>query len=308
MRHPGAGRFAVMRMHTMTLTEKQAIVPTVSLRRLLAGEPVEPALCGLSLADYLHHIVTGGWPELVGASEGAAWRFLEGYLATTVELDLPEVEGARRNPASVLRFLHAYAQQTAQATSLTTIAGHAAGGTDGAEQRSLARNTVTAYRHTLTRMRIIEDLPGWEPPARATRRFTTTPKRHLGDPALAATLLGLNSDGLRRDLPTAGLLFESLVVHDLRTYADACGAWALHYKEQSNREEIDCVIETRSGDWIGVEVRLGTDAAIDEAIRRLKRIEGNMRRPAKNLVVVTATGLTQTRNGIQVVPLGALGF
>jgi hypothetical protein len=32
-----------------------------------------------------------------------------------------------------------------------------------------------------------------------------------------------------------------------------------------------------------------------------------MPRPAKALVVVTATGVVETRNGVQIVPLGALG-
>ncbi|MDR1711467.1 MAG: DUF4143 domain-containing protein, partial [Propionibacteriaceae bacterium] len=279
-RHPGAGRFAVMSMRTMTLAEKEATTPTVSLAALLAGDPVTPALCELSLADYCHHIVMGGWPELVGRTEATARRFLAGYLAATIERDLPKVSGGRRNPVLVRRFLHAYAQQTAQATTLKTIAANAAGLRDDADPRAMNRDTAATYRDTLTRMRVIEDLPGWEPPVRATRRFTMTPKRHLGDPALAAHLLGLNSDGLRGDLATAGLLFESLAVHDLRTYADACGAWTLHYRAPNDRAEIDCVLETAAGDWVGVEVKLGSNEAIDDAVRRLKHVEGSMRRPA----------------------------
>jgi predicted AAA+ superfamily ATPase len=306
-RHPGAGRFAVMRMRTMTLQEKQATTPSVSFRALLAGEPVTPALSELSLVDYFHHIVMGGWPELVGATEATARRFLEGYLATTIERDLPEASRTRRNPALVRRFLHAYAQQTAQPTTLKRIAAYAAGLPDNADPGALNWKTAAAYRDTLTRMRILDDLPGWEPPARATRRFTSTPKRHLADPALAAHLLGLDSAGLRKDLSTAGLLFESLAVHDLRACADACDAWALHYRTQNSREEIDCVIETTTGDWIGFEAKLGTQAAIDQAIRKLKHVEGNLRRPAKNLVVITAGGLVESRNGVQIVPLGALG-
>jgi len=306
-RHPGAGRFAVMGMRTMTLTEKQATTPSVSLRALLAGNSVTPSLSELSLTEYFHHIVVGGWPELVGASETTARRFLDGYLATTIERDLPQVSGTRRNPAMMRRFLHAYAQQTAQPTTIKTIAAHVAGFPDDADPGALNRNTATVYRAALTRMRVVDDLPGWAPPARAVGRFTTTPKRHLADPALAANLLGLNSTGLRNDLATAGLLFESLAVHDLRAYADACGAWALHYRTPNSREEIDCVIETITGDWAGFEVKLGTDDAINEAIRKLKHVEGNMRRPAKNLVVVTASGIVESRNGVQIVPLGALG-
>jgi predicted AAA+ superfamily ATPase len=304
-RHSGAGRFAVMEMRTMTLAEKQATTPTVSFQALLTGQAVEPALCELNLTDYFHHIVVGGWPDIVGSTEDTARRFLDGYLATTIDRDLPRVSGRRRNPALVRRFLHAYAQQTAQPTMLTTIASHA-GSAEETKSAGPNRGTLATYREALERMRVIDDLPGWEPPARAVARFTTTPKRHLGDPALAANLLGLNSTGLRNDLATAGLLFESLAVHDLRAYADACGAWALHYRTQSGREEIDCIIETVTGDWTGFEVKLGTEAAINEAVRKLKHIEGSMRRPAKNLVVITASGIVESRNDVQIVPLGAL--
>ncbi|MDR0959320.1 MAG: DUF4143 domain-containing protein [Propionibacteriaceae bacterium] len=306
-RHPGAGRFAVMEMRTMTLAEKQATAPTVSLRALLNGESVAPALCELTLSDYFHHIVVGGWPELIGATETRARRFLDGYLAVTIERDLPQVSGARRNPALVRRFLYTYAQQTAQVTTLSRIAANAAGVQGDANPDGMSRRTVSQYRDALTRMRIVEDLPGWAPPVRSTSRSTSTPKRYLADPALAANLLGMDSTGLRHDLATAGLLFESLAVHDLRVYAEVHGAWTRHYRTQNNREEIDCVIETASGDWVGIEVKLGSDGAIDDAVRKLRHIEGDMRRPAKNLVVVTASGLVESRNGVQIVPLGALG-
>jgi len=302
-RHSGAGRFAVMQMRTMTLAEKQATTPSVSLEALLAGAAVTPARSELSMAEYLHHVVVGGWPELVGAGEAKARRFLDGYIATTVERDLPQLSGARRNPALMRRFLHAYAQQTAQATTIQTISTTVA----GLRNSAVSRDTAAAYHQALARMWVVDDLPGWVPPARGKARFTTTPKRHLADPALAARLLGLSSTGLRNDLATAGLLFESLVVHDLRAYADACGAWASHYRTPNSRDEIDCVIETPTGDWAGFEVKLGTDEAVNEAIRKLKRVEGGMRRPAKNLVVITASGVVESRNGVQIVPLGALG-
>jgi predicted AAA+ superfamily ATPase len=305
-RHSGAARFAVMEMRTMTLVEKQATTPSVSLKSLLKGDAVSPSLFELTLADYLHHIVMGGWPELVGATERTARRFINGYLSATIERDLPEVSGAKRNPALVRRFLHAYAQQTSRPTTLTKIAETVDGKSEN-EPANISRVTVNQYHEALVRMRIIEDLPGWAPPARTAKRFTTNPKRHLGDPALAAYLLGLDSTGLRKDLSTAGLLFESLAVHELRAYAQTNDAWALHYRTQNSREEIDCVIETVTGDWVGFEVKLGTEESINEAVRKLKHIDGNMRIPAKNLVVITTTGLVESRNGVQIVPLGALG-
>jgi hypothetical protein len=85
------------------------------------------------------------------------------------------------------------------------------------------------------------------------------------------------------------------------------GAWTLHCRAPNDRAEIDCVLETAAGDWVGVEAKLGGNEAIDNAVRRLKHVEGSMRRPAKNLVIVTAGGLAEARRGVQIAPLGALG-
>jgi hypothetical protein len=66
------------------------------------------------------------------------------------------------------------------------------------------------------------------------------------------------------DIATAGLLFESLTVHDIRAYAEACDATAFHYRSHDSRDEVDCILETASGEWAGFEVTLGSDSAIDE--------------------------------------------
>lgn len=43
-----------------------------------------------------------------------------------------------------------------------------------------------------------------------------------------------------------GLLFEALVVRDLRVYAERMGAGLYHYQDYSNRE-IDAVVELPTG-------------------------------------------------------------
>lgn len=100
-RHSGAGRFGVVRMRTMTLSEKGASTPTVSLADLLKGGVPEPANSPLRMSDYLTHIAMGGWPLLVGADSEVAHTYLSGYLDVIVERDIAEISGARRNPRLV---------------------------------------------------------------------------------------------------------------------------------------------------------------------------------------------------------------
>jgi predicted AAA+ superfamily ATPase len=305
-RHSGAGRFGVLRMRTMTLTEKLATTPTVSLAALMRGATPEPANSKLSIRDYLHHIAVGGWPLLVEANERVARTYVDGYLDIIVDHDIDEVSGAPRNPRLVRRFLHAYAQMTAHTASLNTIMKRARD--DIADKSDLpSRQTAQTYLDALRRMMIIDEVPAWDPSVRSSKRLVTTPKRHLGDPSLAAALLQMSPDRMLMDLETTGFLFECLAAHDLRIYGEASDADCFHYREAEGRLEVDYILENRDGDWIGVEVKLG-EGEVEKAARSLLRLASRVARAPKALVVVTGSTLAYTReDGVHVVPLGVLG-
>lgn len=237
-------------MRTMTLSEKQATTPSVAITDLLAGRDPVPANSPATVRDYLDHIAVGGWPLLVGASQRAARTYLDGHLDVIVERDISDVSDAPRNPRLVRRFLHAYAQMVAQTANLSTIMRRA----DEHNADVPSRHTAEVYLTALRRMMIIDEVAAWEPSVRSSKRLTTTPKRMLADPSLAAALLQMSPARMLDDLTTAGFLFESLVAHDLRIYAEASGASCFHYREAEGRLEVDYVLETRDGDWLGVEV------------------------------------------------------
>ncbi len=90
------------------------------------------------------------------------------------------------------------------------------------------------------------------------------PKRHLVDPSLAAAALRAGPERLLGDLKTLGFLFESLVLRDLRIYAQASEAVVWHFRD-SHGNEMDAIVDWGDGRWIAVEVKLGSMDAIDEA-------------------------------------------
>lgn len=303
-RHSGAGRFGTLRMRTMTLTEKQATTPSIAVSDLMKGMPIDPVRSPVEVRDYLSHIAVGGWPALVGGTEQDAERFLEGYLDVIIDHDIDEVSGAERNPRMVRRFLQAYAQVIAQPATLAAIVRRAR---DDHDAEGPTRYAAEPYLEALRRMMIVDEVQAWDPSVRSSKRLITTPKRHLGDASLAAALLGMSPTRMLSDLETTGFLFESLAAHDLRIYGEAARAWIYHYREAEGRLEVDYVLETRDGDWTGVEVKLG-ETEIDKAADSLRRLAGRVRRKPKALVVITGTSLAYTRDdGVHVVPLGVLG-
>ena len=63
-RHSGAGRFARLRLRTMSLFEMGASNGAIPLANILVGQKGEATNPGLSFADLTEEITRGGWPGL----------------------------------------------------------------------------------------------------------------------------------------------------------------------------------------------------------------------------------------------------
>jgi predicted AAA+ superfamily ATPase len=306
-RHSGAGRMAVVTMRPMTLYEQNISAGVVSLGELLDEGASASGDCDLDLAAYAERVVVGGWPGLLGASVPAAMQFNRGYLDMIVNHNIELVSGTKRDPRLVRRFLHAYAQLTAHPSRMSTIVERARGDT-AAPDHAPSRWAAEPYLEALQRLMVVDEVPAWDPELRSRTRLMTTPKRHLVDPSLAATLLDCNPSRLIQDPNTFGFLFESLATRDVRVYAAANDASLFHYRERAGTLEVDLIVERTDGTWMGIEVKLG-GALIDEAASGLLRLaDARVRRPPSALVVLTATPYAYRRDdNVWVVPLGLLG-
>jgi predicted AAA+ superfamily ATPase len=106
-----------------------------------------------------------------------------------------------------------------------------------------------------------------------------------------------------------GLLFENLVVRDLRVYAQAFDAQVFAYRDETGLEA-DAVIEMPDGRWAAFEVKLGLrelDLAADRLLRLKDRVDTEAAGEPLALAVITATGFGYVReDGVAVIPIGAL--
>ena len=112
------------------------------------------------------------------------------------------------------------------------------------------------------------------------------------------------------DMEWFGFLFESLVVRDLRVYAQAADAEVFHYRDNTGLE-VDAIVEAQDGRWAAFEVKLG-QAAIDEASETLRRfadrIDTKKCGDPSLLAVITGNGFGYVRpDGVAVIPIGSLG-
>jgi hypothetical protein len=304
-RHTGAGRVRRIRMRPMSLFESGDSTGTVSLAEVLEGARSSASQPEAGLRDVAALICRGGWPGQLDLPLPEVQQNLRTYLGEIARTDVGRLAGRpAHNPSGVERLLRSLARNSATEARDSTLAADA-------EPDPLHRHSVREYLEALRRLFVLEEQPAWSVSLRSRAALRKSPKRHLVDPSLAAAALGVDPDRLMSDPSTLGLLFESLVVRDLRILAQPLGARVMHLRDAAG-QEADAVIERPDGKRLIAEIKLGGTDAVETAARSLLRLASNLPddaaggRPA--LVVITATGYGYTRaDSVRVVPITALG-
>jgi len=304
-RHTGAGRITRLKMRPMTLFELGASSGEISLLQLLAGESVRSADPGLTVVDLAREIAIGGWPGFRGLKVDQALHAVRDYLEEIRRVDVSRLEDRRRDPGKVGQLLRSLARNIGTYAAAATLARDT-GGADG----PLKDDTVRAYLDALERLMIVEDQPSWAPHLRSRYTLRSAAKRHFVDPSLAMAALRATPERLLDDMKLFGFLFESLVVRDLRVYAQAADARVLQYRD-SHGLEVDAIVEVADGRWAAFEIKLGP-GQLDQAAANLQRfarqIDTKRCGSAATLGVIVGTGYGYLReDGIMVIPIGALG-
>jgi len=298
-RHSGAGRFSTLRMRPMSVHELGASSDEVGLQELFAGADPSGAQASLELGHTLELLVNGGWPQQLRQPDP---RFVVDYLEQIIHVDINEVgtNARRRDPDKVRACVASLARNVATAAGDATIA----------KDINVQRATVGTYLGALQRLMITEDQPAFNVHLRSSRNLRSTPHRHFVDPSLATAALRTGVDALLQDLPFAGLLFESMVVRDLRVLSQPLDGVVRYF--HTDAHEIDAIVDLPDGRWAAIEVKLGGQELIDAGAASLLAAVDSIDpdrtpRPAFT-AVVTATGQYAYRrdDGVVVLPLGTL--
>lgn len=289
-------------MRPMSLFELDASNGDISLSALMFGESASAPDPGLGLEDLTALICRGGWPAFRDLEVPQALRRVRSYLGE-VPRDTERLAGNR--PERITRLLESLARNVATLANATTLATDASRPED-----PVSSQTVAGYLSSLTRLFVVEDQPAWQPHLRSRYRLRRAAKRHFVDPSLAVAALRADPSRLIRDLNFLGLLFESLVVRDLRVYSQPLDGEVQHYRD-SGGLEVDAVVDLGNS-WGAFEIKLGGTEAIDDAASALKkfaaRVDVARIGPPAALAVIVASGYGYVReDGVQVIPIGCLG-
>lgn len=305
-RHTGNGRIIRKMMRTMSLYETGDSNGSVSLLDLKDGR-FSQAVSQKDINDYAYYICRGGWPVAIGKERDVSLAQARDYYEVVVTDDIFSLKDIplKRDEQKARKLMRSYARNVSIAASDTTLLEDCAGGDE-----TFDKDVFAKYLNALRNLYVIEELPAWNPNLRSRTAIRTKETRHFTDPSIGAAALGITPEGIFKDITTFGLLFESLVVHDLRVYADTIGAHVYKYRD-SKRREADAVIQFDDGSWALIEVKLGGQDDILKAADNLLRIAADIDsektgKPAFLMVVTKNKAAYRMENGVYVVPLCCL--
>lgn len=311
--HSGAGRIGRVRMSPMSLFESGESTGQVSLEGLFAGE-FTPCVAERDTLGLVEAACRGGWPEAVDMEVDAAQLIAREYVTAALGVSIPALG---LDPDIARRLASSLARNLGQAATYKTIINDMF----GAEENPLSvidEGRVRAYLDALKGMYIVEEVPGWAPPARDRKRFATKPKRYLADPSLACALLGMSPAALLADWQTFGLVFENMAVRDLSVYArtlDLLDDVPVRYYRDDSGVEADAIVQLADGRWAAFEFKVSEDkvekgvASLERMRRKVCENPRSQTRPPEFMAVITGVGeyAREVAEGIVAVPIRLLG-
>ena len=254
---PGTGRLTRVPMFGMTVREQAGLggggVPF--LDRVVAGADLLPTADTPDLRGYVELALRGGFPEpalRLGESARRAW--LERYVEHLLTRDAEQIDGGR-DPVRLRRYLEAYTLNTAGIIDERTLFDAA----------GINRRTAQAYERLLGNLLVVAALPAWT--SNRLKRLVLMPKRHLVEPALAGSILGLDTTLVLREGDLMGRLLDTFVVAQLRAElaTSATRPRLYHVRQQQGRLEVDLLAELAGGRLVAIEVKVDSAPSPDAA-------------------------------------------
>lgn len=237
-----AGRVEVINLSPLSEQEKHR--GDSSLLEALLSSNISPQITGeQSVIDGVSEAVCwGGYPEPNTRSAARARQWHRQYLNAIIQRDVKDI-AAIRDEEEMHALMAMLAFRTGTLVNISNMAN----------ELKMRRETTEKYLTILERLFLVRRLPAWH--RNQAKRLVKTPKVHVVDSGLAATLSGLKVEDWNKHDSNFGPVLESFVVQQLICQA----SWLdgelkfSHYRDK-DQVEVDLVIEQGKQLW-GVEVK-----------------------------------------------------
>lgn len=239
-------------------------------------------------------IIVGGYPGLQLLDDEGRDVWMRNYINLLLQRDVKElaqIEKLTELPNLLKIF-------SARASNLLNVA-------EVARDVKMVAKTVYRYLALFETIFLVNLQLSWS--TNIAQRFIKSPKIYLVDSGLLAYLLDINIERALANSTHMGRVLENFVVGELQKQA----TWSkpevkLYHCRTTGGEEVDIVLEDRSGNIVGIEVKCSERVSHDD-LKGLKYIQAKVKdKFIKGIVLYTGTACVPFGDNLYALPISAL--
>lgn len=287
-----AGRMEILSLWPLSQAEMGGDAGFNRVDWLFDGDISGRRLPPCDRTDLAERLLKGGFPEAASRpAEARRTAWFDSYFQAILQRDVRDLAQLEQL-AEIPHLLQLLAMRSGSLLNFAELSRACA----------LPQTTLKRYFTLLETLFLVARLPSWE--RNPGKRLVKAPKVFLPDSGLLAHLAGWTAEGLARQPGLPGGLVETFVLSELSKHLAfsrlRLGLW--HYRTQGN-QEVDFVLEDRTGGLVGVEVK--ASASVDgkdfKGLLHLQETEpGRFRR---GLVLYAGREVVPFGEGLWAVPL-----
>ncbi len=222
---------------------------------LLGGRPPRISGAPKGRAASAELVLAGGFPDARTRAPRQRARYFRSYVQAILGRDLPEIGQVRIDPSRLEQLLRLLAARTSGMVNYASLG----------RELALDDKTVKAHTDLLAQLFLLYRLRPFS--SNLGSRQVKTPKLLLTDTGMAAALVGI--DASRYSAPDqgsiAGMLFETFVLMEFVKQATWSAAPVeLFFYRDTDKREVDLVIESASGDIVGIETKSAATVSVSD--------------------------------------------
>lgn len=290
-----AGRVERVPLRPFTQAELARKAPPGWLDGLWRGEgPPDLEASAVGREAHAERIAAGGFAAAIARAERRRRAWFDDYVAALVSRDVPDLVSIRR-PDLLPALLRHLAAGSGSLISMRPIA----------QALAADEHTVRGYVRLLELLHLVVSVPAWAPgfAARAVR----APRLFVEDAGLLAHLLEADATRIAGDDALSGRAYESFVGMELaRLLPHTETMPAMRHWRGPHGEEVDVVLEDRSGRVVGIEIKAGATVRRGglRGLNKLKALAGDGF--VAGLVLCTSPETTPLAKDMWATPIEAL--
>jgi predicted AAA+ superfamily ATPase len=213
---------------------------------VFSNEVLRAPQVSIAKEELLKRILIGGYPLVYNKNDDDRYAWFNSYMNLLLQRDVKDIAQVEKLTEFPL-LLKILATRIAGLMNVADVG------------REIKMNSVTLNRYLalLETIFLIWKQPAWS--ANLKVRFTRSPKLSFIDTGLVAYLLAFDSERAFKDPVQMGKMLENFVVSELRKQA----TWSIkppsfYHLRTADGEEVDIVLENRSGQVVGIEIKSST--------------------------------------------------